>query len=182
MLLTAVTVSGGVRLLIADPAAPSEPVGENQASETTTASYDTDDPAAHDEKLVNELGLQSMQSLEDGRINAVGLQQRTLTAELVQKLKGLSALNGLSLTTSNASDSDLALLKELPTIEMLWLNGKHVTPTGVSHLRQLAKLTKLYLEWFVRNGQQPGTIVRHSTTRVSWFFRDGYYAHRGWAA
>ena len=105
----------------------------------------TDDPAAHDQNLVNELGLRSVQSLEDGRINAVGLQQGKLTAELVQKLKGLSALNGLSLTTNNASDNDLALLRELPTIELLWLSGTHVTPTGVSHLQQLAKLTQLYV-------------------------------------
>ena len=171
VLLTAVTLSGGVRLLIADPAAPSEPVGENQASETTTALSRAPTIRLHnDQNLVNELGLRSVQSLEDGRINAVGLEQRKLTAELVQKLKGLSALNGLSLTTDNASDNDLALLKELPTIEMLWLSGKHITPAGVSHLRRLAKLTKLYLERSVRHGQQPGTIVRPTATRDSWFF------------
>ena len=28
---------------------------------------------------------------------------------------------------------------------MLWLSAEHVTPTGVSHLRQLAKLTQLYV-------------------------------------
>ena len=104
VLLTAVTLSGGVRLLIADPAAPSELVGENQPSETTTPFANTDDPAANDQNLVSELGLRPVQSLEDGRINAVGLEQRKLTADLVQQLKGLSALNGLSLTTDNASD------------------------------------------------------------------------------
>ena len=145
VLLSAVTLSGGVRLLIADPTAPSEPVGGNQASETTAPLAITDDPATHDQDLVNELGMRSVQSLEDGRINAVSLAQRKLTGDLVQQLKGLSALNGLSLTPDNASDIDLALLRELPTIEMLWLDGKHITPVGVSHLRQLAKLTKLYL-------------------------------------
>ena len=146
VLLTAVTVSGGVRLLIADPATPDAITEENQASEITPVLSNINDPAAHDQDLVNELGLQPVQSLEDGRISAVDLQQCKLTAELVQKLKGLSALNGLSLmTSSSASDNDLALLPELPTIEVLWLDGKQVTPTAVSHLQKLTKLTQLHV-------------------------------------
>ena len=146
VLLTAVTLSGGVRLLIADPAVPGELAGVSQSSETTTPLSNTDDPATHDQNLVTTLGLRPAQSLEDGRINAVSLEQCKLTLDLVQQLKGLSALNGLSLTMDNASDIDLALLRELPTIEMLWLSGQHITPAGVSHLRQLAKLKQLHLD------------------------------------
>ncbi len=145
LLLAALTISGGVRLLTNDTIGLRAFAGENQTPEVAAVSSDGDDPAAADEKLVSELDLQPVQSLEDGRINAVSLEKCKLTVELVEKLKGLSALNGLKLETSNASDSDLALLKELPAIETLWLSGSHVTPAGCSQLKHLTKLTRLYL-------------------------------------
>ena len=69
VLLAALTVSAGVRFLIANSTAPNSPAGENPTTETVRALSPNNDPAGvpDDEKLVSELGLQPMQSLEDGR-------------------------------------------------------------------------------------------------------------------
>jgi hypothetical protein len=146
VLLVAVAVSGGVRFLAADTTVDASPEEEGIAETTNAeAAPDGTAPAQGEEKLLQDMGLRGVPALEDGRVKTVGLQQGRLTPEVVQKLKSLSALNGISLSDSTATDQDLGLLTELPGIEALWLSAKQITPTTVVHLAKLPKLTRVHV-------------------------------------
>jgi hypothetical protein len=49
------------------------------------------------------------------------------------------------LSCTQCKDSDLAILKDFPELQVLWLNGTNVTDAGLAHLAGLKNLETLYL-------------------------------------
>ena len=116
----------------------------NPGGKPQSATEPNDDPVAVIKKLGGEV---TFDERNPGKpIIGVDLEETKVTDAGLVRLKGLTSLKELYLSTTEATDAGLEHLKGLTSLETLYLADTQVTDAGLVHLKGLTNLQTLILD------------------------------------
>ena len=79
------------------------------------------------------------------RLESVLLEKATKIDGGLAKLRGLTRMKRVNVTSPSVTDADLAILGQLPELESIWLTGADIGDAGLAQLAGLRKLVALNL-------------------------------------